>query len=405
MLRAGALPVIVVMVAVACTRADAQYLPSTPLTFAEGRVVIGGDVQAGIAARDEEAWFNYTDYEHDALRMLRWSVAGEWRIAPRLAFLGELRGENTDAPRASAAYLRVRPFARVPLDVQAGRIPPTFGAFGRRVYSTDNPLIGYPLVYQYLLSIRSDAIPANADELLRMRARGWLSSFSIGSPEVHPGVPVITGFRWDTGVQVRVGTDRAQGAVALTNGSLSEPRVRDNNGGKQVTARFQFQPLFGLVVGVSGARGAWLDRHVEDLVPPGQRDARQQALGFDAEYSRGHWIVRAEGIRSTWEMPGAASGGGALNLVATGGWVEGRYRLTPRLYVGGRADRLTFSRVWSVEEGASLPWEAPVTRMEGAVGLYLQRNVIARVGVQRDLRDGGRVRERTYVATQVLFWF
>ena len=65
--------------------------------------------------------------------------------------------------------------------MQIGRIPPTFGAFTRRAYSRDNPLIGYPLAYQYLTSLRADAVPASADELLRMRGRGWLTEFSIGN--------------------------------------------------------------------------------------------------------------------------------------------------------------------------------------------------------------------------------
>lgn len=404
MLRAGTLAAIPIALLLACTTVDAQYLPSTPLTLAGGRVVIGGDLQASVGPKDEEAWFNYTDYDQDVLRVLRWSVAGEWRIAPRIAFLGELRGENAHHPRASAAYLRARPFSGVPLDIQAGRIPPTFGAFSRRVYATDNPLIGYPLAYQYLLSLRPDAVPATANELLGMRARGWLPSFSIGSGYARAGVSVINAFQWDTGVQAHFGTDRLEGALALTNGSLSSPRVDDNNGGKQLAGRFRVQPLFGLLIGVSAASGAWLDRDVEDLVAPGQPGARQRALGLDAEYSRGHWLVRGEAVRSTWELPGAAPAKGVLDLVATGGWVEGRYRISPRLYVAGRADRLTFSRIRSAT-GAELPWEAPVSRVEAGAGVYLQRNLVARISVQHNLRDGGRVHERTLVASQVVFWF
>ena len=41
----------------------------------------------------------------------------------------------------------------------------TFGAFARRTYANDNPLIGYPLAYQYLTSLRPDAVPATADAL------------------------------------------------------------------------------------------------------------------------------------------------------------------------------------------------------------------------------------------------
>jgi len=191
----------------------------------------------------------------------------------------------------------------------------------------------------------------------------------------------------------------------LTNGSLSAPRVGDNNDGKQVAARVRLQPLFGLVIGLSGARGAWLDRKIERLVAPGQSRARQRAAGLDAEYSRGHWIVRGEAIRSAWDMPGAESAAAAMALVATAGWIEGRYRLTPRLYVAGRADHLTFSRIRDPADGAAVRWEAPVTRLEAGGGWYVQRNVIARLSVQRNARDGGRVRERTFVAGQVLFWF
>jgi hypothetical protein len=297
--------------------------------------------------------------------------------------------------------VRVRPLARLPLDVQAGKIPPTFGAFGRRLYSNDNPLIGYPLAYQYLLSLRPDAIPASADDLLRMRARGWQSSFPVGSSEALPGMSVVAGFDWDAGVQLRGGTERLQGAIAVTNGSLSTPRFSDDNGGKQVSGRVQVQPVFGLFIGVSAARGAWLARDVERRAAPVQR-----AVGADAEYSRGHWIVRAEAIRSTWSVPGVFSAAGAMDLSATAGWVEGRYRATPRLFVAARADTLTFSKVaGTLFRGVPTPWEAPVTRVEVGGGWYLQRNLVVKTTVQRNRRDGGRQRNRTFVSGQLLFWF
>ena len=37
-------------------------------------------------------------------------------------------------------------------------MPPTFGAFARRTYANDNPLIGYPLAYQYMTTMRADAL-------------------------------------------------------------------------------------------------------------------------------------------------------------------------------------------------------------------------------------------------------
>src|SRR2546426_251072 len=82
----------------------------------------------------------------------------------------------------------------------------------------DNPLIGYPLAYQYLTSLRPDALPANADELLRMRARGWLSNFSIGNRTPDRGLPLISALRWDTGVQVTTGWRGLSLTGAVTNG-------------------------------------------------------------------------------------------------------------------------------------------------------------------------------------------
>ena len=111
---------------------------------------------------------------------------------------------------------------------------------------TDNLLIGYPLAYQYLTSLRPDALPANADELLRMRGRGWLSSFSVGTPTPDNGLPLVHAFRWDTGVQVHAASQRAEATVAVTTGTLANPLVGDDNAGRQVAGRVVVRPFAGL---------------------------------------------------------------------------------------------------------------------------------------------------------------
>src|SRR5207237_461869 len=148
-------------------------------------------------------------------------------------------------------YLRIRPWTNRAFDIQIGRVPPTFGAFARRTYASDNLLIGYPLAYQYLTSLRPDALPANADELLRMRGRGWLSNFSIGTTIPGRGVPLVSVFRWDTGVQVHAGTDVLDAAASMTTGTLANPRVSDDNRGKQIAGRMALHPWPGLIVGTS----------------------------------------------------------------------------------------------------------------------------------------------------------
>jgi hypothetical protein len=385
----------------------AQSLPEGPLRSPDGSLVVGGEIVGTVGETDDTAYFNYTDYEHNALRMIRLAVAGTWQPLAPIALVAEIRSEDLQHVQAHAAYVRVRPWAAHAFDIQAGRIPPSFGAYGRRAYNADNPLIGYPLAYQYLTSLRSDAIPRSTDDLLRMRGRGWQPSFPIGSTALSPGLPVVSAFRWDTGVQGRWAGRRVELTGAVTAGTLSDPRFVDNNSGRQFSGRVAVKPLFGLLLGASGARGSWLSKDVVTHLPESYRtrDYVQRAVGVDAEYSRDYWVVRGEVVWSGWDMPFVASGE-SQELDALGMWVEGRYRLTPRLFVAARADRLSFSRVsGTLFSGVPTTWDANVERLEFGGGWYVQRNLVARAVVQRNWRDGGRVLSRTYVSAQLAYWF
>ena len=382
--------------------AGAQTLREEPVTLGGGRVVIGGDVAASISPEDL-GFFNYTGYEVTTLRQLRLGVSGLFRIADRVSVLGELRSDNLRGIAPYGLYARVRPFSGRRIDVQIGRIPPTFGSFSRRAYSHDNPLIGYPLAYQYLTSLRADVAPANAEELLRMRGRGWLSNFSVGNLEAHTGVPLVSAFSWDTGVQVSSTWEGVTVAAAVTNGTTSNPRVSDDNAGKQLAVRVAASPATGLVVGSSFARGEFLSRRVRSLLANGRDESyAQQTYGLDAEYSRDHWIVRAESVLSEWHMPLPAEMT-RIPLRALASSIEGRYTFVPGLYGAARIEHLGFSRISSPTRTDE--WEAPVTRVEIGAGYYLRRNLVARASFQVNDRDGGRVTSARFLAGQLLYWF
>src|SRR6476620_2339167 len=74
-------------------------------------VRVGGDISAVFGPTDNEAFFNYTDYEHNALRVARIRLSGEWRVAPGLSLLAQAQSENRDDVEAVAAYARWRPWA------------------------------------------------------------------------------------------------------------------------------------------------------------------------------------------------------------------------------------------------------------------------------------------------------
>jgi len=387
-----------------------------------GGVTVGGEVTATFGVHDDEfhetkpAYFNYTDYAHNALRMFRVSFTGMWRPTDQIAFLAELRSENLDRVIPYALYVRVRPVKNVPLDVQAGRIPAVFGAYARRYGTSDNPLIGVPLVYQYLTSLRPDSVPASADGLLFFRGLGWQPVYPVGDRTDKPGVPLMTTYQWDTGVQAHFGGRLVQGAVALTSGTLANPRVDDDNDGRQWSGRVSFTPVVGLVVGASASRGEFLAREITDsynALLNQHNHYTQRGLGLDAEYSRGYWVVRGEVIDSRWNLPQINNPPIDRPLHATGGFVEARYRLTPRYYVAGRVDRLTFSRVRGERQpgsapGSWTPWDAPVNRVEVGGGMNMTRHITGRAILQYNLRESpvqfvGTV--RLYPSAQLSFWF
>ncbi len=396
-MRTAALLVLVI----SATPVRAQDLPSGPISFGDGLVTIGTDISVSGTPQDDSdgAWFNYTDYEHNALRLFRIGVTADVRLTDRVSVLTEIRSENGDGVKPYALYVRVRPWRDRPIDIQGGRIPPTFGAFSRRDYGAGNPLIGYPLAYQYLTAVRPDALPSSNEDVLRMRARGWRPSYPIGSLDIATGMPLITAFRWDTGVQVRIGPAPLNGTVAVTNGTASDPRTRDNNAGKQIAGRMQWQPAPGLMLGGSAARGPYVSDAAlaTATILSGTARSTQLALGADAEYSRDYWLVRGELIWNQWQVPTISS-----DLDAMSAFVEGSYKVSPGFFVAGRIDRLGFGELPSSLGNAT--WDASVTRLETGVGYYLRRNFLGKMTYQHNWRDGGPVRSRGLVALQLHFW-
>jgi hypothetical protein len=371
----------------------------------EGKLATFGGQAVASASTGDPDFFDQSDYDNSALRVRRLDLDGSLRLGRRASLLAEVRGNQGDGVSVSALYIRFRPFLDRSLDFQLGRIPPSFGAFGRHGYGADNPLIGYPLGWQYLTSLRADAIPDTSDELLRWRASGWHLFYPIGAQTGAHGLPVATADRWSTGLQVHVGSEPVSLALALTTGTLSHPTVRETSGGKQVSGRLQFKPTIGLVMGLSASRGLFLDRSVTEVLPPGTSPGpyTQQALGFDAEYSRGYWLVRTEGIFSEWKLPAVAPPLLLDPLKATALSLEGRYKLRPGLYVALRLDRLSFSRITgTLFDGKPTPWDAPVSRVEAGAGYYIRRNLLVKGAYQYNWREGTRL---GIMSGQILLWF
>jgi hypothetical protein len=425
--------IIGVLIPAASARAD--FLPSRPIAFWNDRIVISGDATLTIGQPDH-GYFNSLDYYHDALNLARFSLSIEFKVNDRIAVLGQVLDQtalrsgssadswadettppvwepfetNRHVVRPYALFVRVRPFLDKPITVQAGRIPPVFGAFANQDYGASQSLISLPLAYHYPTTLRSDSVVRSSAGLARWRGGGWRVRYRTGADTWGQGVPIVSSQRWDTGVQVKAGDGGPiEVSGAVTNGTLSSPRFEDDNDGKQISGRVALRPVTGLVLGVSGAQGEFLSDKLTATLPAeiADRSYTQRAFGVDVEYSRGYWLVRSETIVSSWRMPALEAPFLDEPLRAWATFVEGRYRVTPRVYVAARGEYLGFSKIQSGVEYdyQRVTWDGPVTRAEVGVGYSIQRNVRLKVAYQYDWRDAGSTRRRGALATQIGYWF
>ncbi|HXY40569.1 MAG TPA: hypothetical protein VEQ10_12920 [Vicinamibacteria bacterium] len=392
-----------VVCAVALSAATTSADP--PVSLFGGRLRLAGEV-SGTLGSDDPGYFNYSDYAVSRLRLFRIDLSAELRIASAVAVLTDVRTDNLDTPRVYALFLRLTPWRERAVDLQAGLVPPVFGAFARQRYGYDDPLPSLPLVYQYLTILRYDSVPARAEDLVLRRGRGWEVAYPVGASDPETGLPVIAGERYDTGVQLRLGRAPVSAALALTQGSLSYPLVHDINGGKQVSARVAFTPGPALVVGVSAASGEWLSRDLVAVVPAGSSwpsGRRQDALGVDVQWSAGYWVLRGEAVWSRWGMPAIAETLITEPLPALGAFAEARYKIRPGLYAAARLEHLGFGSIDSALGRQT--WEANVSRVEAGLGWTPLRHLLLKASWQHDQRDGGRVRRSDLFAGQALLWF
>ena len=370
----------------------------------EAVLSFGGEA-SGALSEDNRDLFNDTEYERSLLRLFRLRLSTEVSVGPHFSLLAEVRSDNLDAPSFYALYLRVSPWRKRAIDLQVGQIPPVFGSFGRRYYAYDNPLIGFPLGYHYLTTVRDDASPASADDLAARRGHGAFVRYPVGSQSPASGLPLFNALRWDSGVQIRIGSEPVSFGVAVTQGTLSRPRTRNDNGGVQLAGRLAWRPTVGVEVGASAARGPYAETALLESLPAPTTGDRlhQTSFGADAEYSAGYWLLRAEAIWSRWDVARIEAPLVDSPLRAFAVLLEGRYKIIPGLYAAARVGHLGFATI----QGSSGPfsWDADVTRVEAGLGYSPWRRTLLKATYQHNWRDGGPSRAKGLVAGQVVLWF
>jgi hypothetical protein len=361
---------------------------------------IGGDFDWSLSNAGDSS-LNLTPYLNDVTRLLRISLLFSFRPSERLGVYVNLTSENADRPFLYGAFVRLAPWGGEKLWLQAGRIPPPFGAFPERWYAAANPLIGYPLLYHHATSLRADNLPQDSADLLSQRGNGRSSRFSGGGVAFpSPGMPMVSLFRWDTGLVGFGRVGKLEYLAGVTNGTLASPRVVDQNDGKQILGRVRFRPHPSFNAGLSAASGAYLDRQLTPhLGGRALEDFGQTTVGVDAEFARGHLLLYGEGGWSRWETPNVSE-----PLAAYTGFLEARYRLWPGLYLAGRLDRMSFSKIRS-PLGERAPWDYPLSRTEFGAGYSFEKRVVLKLTAQLNRFDQADALDEDIVAFQIAVHF
>ena len=272
--------------------------------------------------------------------MFRVDLIAVVRANRSLAVLAEVRSENGGGPRPYALYVRLRPWATARLRHPGGPRAADLRRIRAPAYANDNLLIGYPLAYQYLTSLRADALPANADELIRMRGRGWLSSFSVGNPTParacrssprSAGTPACRCTRLDVG---RCDGRRDHRHARRIRWSATTTAASSSPAGWRSTRPGLRHRRLGGAGSVPVERGGAQRRGRTPAISPRRPSAPTSSTRAATICSRRNHAqhVDAADVRRAARR-------------ATARMVEGRYKIRPRFYAAARFDHLAFSTI------------------------------------------------------------
>ena len=377
-----------------------------------------GGIATFTARGEEEALdLNRNNYRDSSFDPIRARLFLDVPMTDQLAVFGQVLFDEASVfpARTYGLYAMASNFGVPDMSVEVGKIPMIFGTFAPRSYENKNPLVGYPLAYQYHTTLRADQVPMSPADLIEVRGRGQqgvaFTDFHgnpSGAAGVMSGSPILYDTCWDIGAAT-LGTWRwFEYAGGVTMGTVGMPmRSRDSNDGHQLVGRLGFVPVTGLRVSVSGSRGPYLGTPVRDFLPEGAavEDYDQFAKALSIDWSYRHAAFVAEVVDNGFESPWIPE-----ELGTTAWYAEGKYTFLPGAYFAARFDQLKHDTI-AYEDPVTFEmkretWDQDVQRAEGAIGYWVTSGILTRVDVQLwDENAGPWTTTSTLVAAQAVVSF
>jgi hypothetical protein len=358
-------------------------------------------------SRTDQINSNFFSFGENPFHAVRLRLLADGKIHEHVTAFAELLSDDGHAPRLYGGFVRLSDPKGRDVHLEIGKIPMHVGAFPNRSDASRNNLIGSPLIYQYHVDVRDDQVPVRPEDIVANQARGYFSDYyrngalsGVGYPGTGQALSVLYENCWDVGAVV-VGTAAPfEFAFGATNGTVGSMVTTDDNDGKQVLGRIGVSPAPWVRAGVSGARGPYLNRILEDELPAGRKvdDYNQVFAGGDLELSYDRAIVYGEYVWNRYEQPFVG------NLDLRGWYTEGKITVLPGWYVAGRYSRILFDDL-RLSSGGLAAWDAPLWRREIGVGFKPSKMLLAKLVHQETHTETAPRRVEAFMAAQLAVVF
>lgn len=278
--------------------------------------------------------------------------------------------------------------------LRLGKFATAFGNWVNRHQSWDNPLITAPAVYEDMVTVTDQAAPADPADFIGRR----------DGPENKPGwVPMVWGPSYATGASLTTGTRDVELTVEVKGSALSSrPDTWDvvDDGfptDPTFTGRFGWQPATAWTLGVSASHGPYLQEAARPTLPAGSSldDFDQTTVGLDVTYELRGLQVWAELARASFDIPRVGT------VRALSGFVEARYKLTPRLWLAGRWNQSRFDE----PAGLTRSWDRDLERLDVGLGFRHTTHVATKIEYSVGDQTGRDTNGNELVAAQLVVWF
>ena len=305
-------------------------------------------------------------------------------IGDRVAVLSSYRVDQTERLFFDYVAIRVMHLTPADLTLQVGKFDMPFGNLGERRFPGSNALYGLPLLYDYRTPVQTHYVTESA----MAAARGY-----------GAGLSLLDAGMYDIGAEVYGAWGIFTYALAVENGTVSTPAYGNQNSNNDVgkILRCTATPLMGLTIVAGITEGAYLNDAYNSAASGADFSRyRQRAGELDVAFSTGHLVLYGEGVYGSWDVEFADRD---ETLGMFGYYGEGKYALSPRLYVALRMNGLVFQKVRL--GGIDQRWDYNVNEWEGGFGYYLDRDVLLKA-VRRETRTYGGSRPKDYLTVAQL---